>query len=153
MRYFEMINGITTTQLLRCKEKIDSIKKDIDSAVRIREETINNKSNSKELDQIDSYYDPETYYKFRILNKAVWITITNKKFENGKAVQTREKYYGIKVYGFTPKQKTTKNTKYLAEVYGSFEKLEDAINEYKNFCVDMLEACGMNFNDEVLLFK
>lgn len=141
--------NFSSQKLIELKEQLNNTVKEINRTLAKRERLIECKSyTDAEQQRLNSYMNPEDYYKFRYMFWGCEIVYTHWTInkETGHQYQDRNKYYyGIRYYGVDSKlfkSDRLRLDKLNGEIYGSWNSLDEAISYFKKAVVDILVQAG-----------
>lgn len=102
----------------------------------------------------DSISDPEHYYYFKVLNKAVSITYSTFYFNPDEHKLSRGKFsYHIKCYNWCPSwfDECTKQNSIIDDLpFGQYFTLEEAMKNFPRFVIELLhDSLGFNLQEEL----
>ena len=149
----EMITGIDTKTLKEFKEMAERQAEYYKRALKIRAKVMEEVETKGDI-ETNKFYEPEKYYNFRYKDKAIEIVKTNRTDINGKIMYGGQNtFYAIACYGWQPRRKQEKE-KYdvYKKVYGAYNDLEQAEEEYKIYVADLLYQIGYDMYEDLDLF-
>lgn len=144
-----MLKDFRTSAMIDLKNNLKNALELVQNSLNVRAELISYKSRGDlESQIIDSHTDPEHYYFFKFMDKAVSIVLDTVHVDNDGLHRKRsdEPCYHVKCYGWKSAIAKSRiyNLPYSYEnnYYGNFLGLDEAISMFKKFCAEMLNVLG-----------
>lgn len=161
-----MLEELSTTQLENCIKDLSNVTKYLNTAIAKKHSkliALQGKSDL-EVQEYQSYSNPEEYYCFRLLDKGISIVYDNFHFKQGKRIRTNEKFYHIRLYNFEYdyikklieylKNNSTGNyvitccENFTCDYIGDYLDFGSVLNDFKHFVFDYLLYCGSDIRME-----
>lgn len=153
-----MIKELKTSQLIQMKKLSQQLYEMFDSALAYRKTLIEKQSTSEyEHAQFDSMRDPESYYHFKLFDKAVSIVRIYDKRDWFRKDDEDEFHFTICCYGFNPNFNIQSRSYSDKHFYGDFKSIESCIKYFIAACVSLTDnqfnIIDPLFKEEYVLIK